>query len=193
MPTTARKKTSFPGEVILRKSEPGQRRDHHAAHGGDRRDDGAVQQVAQEGLALEDFEVVAEVEPVVGGDLQRHALDFRRGFQRRDRHPEKREEDDDGAAGNREGNEPADVDLLETEASRGATARSPKRRNSCLARYRKQWHRHGPLQYSTGFRKSRHCSNVTSMSVTKTKTAITEASPKRKNLKAVSYSSMMMV
>ena len=112
----ARKKTSRPGKSILRKSEPRQRRDHHAAHGGDRRDDGAVQQVAQEGLALEDFEVVAEVEPVVGGDLERHALDLRGGFQRGDRHPEEREEDDDGAAGDREHDEPADVDLLEGEA-----------------------------------------------------------------------------
>src|SRR5437667_12401781 len=48
-------------------------------------------------------------------------------------------------------------------------------------------------QYSTGFRNIRHCSNVTAMSVMKTKTAMTEASPKRKNLKAVSYSNMMMV
>ena len=42
------------------------------------------------------------------------------------------------------------------------------------------------LQYSTGFRKIRHCSSVTTISVTKTKTAMTEASPKRKNLNAVS-------
>ena len=49
------------------------------------------------------------------------------------------------------------------------------------------------LQYSTGFRKIRHCSKVTTRSVMNTNTAMTEASPNRKNLKAVSYSSMMTV
>src|SRR5439155_457199 len=81
--------------------------------------DGAVQQVAREAFALENLEVVGQVEPVVGGDLQRHPLDLRRGFQRRDRHPEEREEDNDGAAGDGEGNEPAEVDLPDAEGGAG--------------------------------------------------------------------------
>ena len=121
MPTTAMKKASRPGEVILCKSKPRQRRDHQAAHGGDRGDDGAVQQVAHEGFALEDFEVVGQVEPVVGGDLKRHALDLGGGFQRGDRHPEEGEKDRDGAAGYREGDEPAEVNLPDAEARAGRT------------------------------------------------------------------------
>ena len=42
------------------------------------------------------------------------------------------------------------------------------------------------LQYSTSRRKSRHCTSVTSRSDANTNTAMTEASPSRKNLKAVS-------
>jgi hypothetical protein len=141
------------GELVLGESKSRERGNHHAAHGGDRRDDRAVQQIAPERLAPEDFDVVAEVEPVVGGDLKRHALDLGGGLQRCDRHPEKREEDEERAARDRQRKRPAKA--------------------------------HAP-QYWIGLRKIRHCSNVTAISVTKTKTAITDASPKRKNLNAVS-------
>lgn len=107
------------GEAILRESEPRQRRDHQAAHGGDRGDDSTIQQVAHEGFALEDFEVVGQVEPVVGGNLERHALDLGGGFQRGDRHPEEGEKDRDGAAGDREGDEPAEVDSPDGEGRAG--------------------------------------------------------------------------
>src|SRR5207342_1792338 len=76
----------------------------------------------QEGFALEDLDVVAEVEPVVRRNLERHALDLRSSLQRRDRHPEKREEDHDGAAGEREGDEPAEMYL-----TRGQRRRSRQR------------------------------------------------------------------
>src|SRR5262249_29489800 len=119
-------------------------------------------EIAQEWLALEHFEIVGEVQPVIRRDLQRHALDLGRRLERRDRHPEEREEDDDCAASDREQGEPA-------------PAHAGRRHRFQLTR-----------QYSIGLRSSRHCSTVMIMSVTKTKTAITEASPKRKYLNAVS-------
>src|SRR5262249_45353872 len=112
------------GELILRETEPRQRRNHHAADRGDRSDNRAVEQITQEWLALEDFEIVGEVEPVVRSDLKRHALDLGGGFQRRDGHPEEREEDNDGATRNRKREEPPKAALPEAE---GAPARQRTR------------------------------------------------------------------
>src|SRR5258706_5502159 len=74
-----------------------------------------------------------------------------------------------------------------------ATASARSQRKRTCRRVRAARGDTAVVQYSTGFRNIRHCSSVTAMSVMKTKTAMTEASPNRKNLKAVSYSNMMMV
>src|SRR4029450_4512072 len=71
----------------------------------------AVQQITQERLALEHFDVVGEIEPMVRCDLERPALDLWPGPQRRSRHPEERKEDDDGTARDHQGGDPAPMTL----------------------------------------------------------------------------------
>ena len=56
---------------------------------------------------------------MVRGDLQRYALDLGCGLERGDRHPEEGEKDHDGAAGDREGGEPAEVDAPDGEGRAG--------------------------------------------------------------------------
>src|SRR2546422_903840 len=69
----------------------------------------------------------------------------------------------------------------------------PEQRKHHAERARRPPADRGLLKYPTGGGKGRHCSSVTSSSETNTNTAMTEASPSRKYLKAVSYSSMITV
>src|SRR6266702_1054148 len=90
------------GEAVA--GEGGHDEAAHGRHGGE---EGAVEEEAAERRAAEYLAVVLEVAPMIGGELERHALDLGRRLERREGDPHEGEDHRERARRDEGGREPA--------------------------------------------------------------------------------------